>query len=68
MIRFFASFARKPVAELLHTQQTHIIAIMGGVLIGLFEAPYAIIIEQQSHESALANIVGESGSSLVAFL
>jgi hypothetical protein len=56
------------VAELLQQHQTSIIAKIGGVLIGLFEAPYAIMKEQQSHESKLDNIVMERGSSSVAFL
>jgi hypothetical protein len=55
------------VAELLQQHQTSIIAKIGGVLIGLFEAPYAIMKEQQSHESKLDNIVMERGSSSVAF-
>jgi hypothetical protein len=56
------------VAELLQQHQTSIIAKIGGVLIGLFEAPYAIMKEQQSHESKLDNIVMERGSSSLAFL
>jgi hypothetical protein len=56
------------VAELLQQQQISIIPKTGGVLIGLFEAPYAIMKEQQSHESKLDNIVIERGSSSVAFL
>ena len=55
------------MAELLHRQQTSIAIKTGGVLIGLFEAPYAIMKEQQSHDNKLDNIVMERGSSSVAF-
>ena len=56
------------MAELLQQQQTSIAIKTGGVLIGLFEAPYAIMKEQQSHDNKLDNIVMERGSSSVAFL
>ena len=56
------------MAELLQQHQISIIAKIGGVLIGLFEAPYAIMKEQQSHESKLVSIVIERGSSSAAFL
>ena len=62
------SFTRLLVAELLQQQQTSIAIKTGGVLTGLFEAPYATMKEQQSHDNKLDNIVMERGSSSVAFL
>jgi len=68
LARFMVSFTRLLVAELLQQQHESITRSIGGVFIGLFEAPYATIMEQHNHDSKLDSIVIDSGSSSRAFL